>query len=101
MAAEFNKQEISCEVDADCEESHICVKHMWKNLLEGEYNSGSGCAWNTVCRGDMTWIYYGCTQWIQYFCSAEQIEKANATDAADPFPGIWTRTTKKHQGDWE
>ena len=51
-----------CDKDADCSgadangnPSHICVKHMWKNTKNGEYDSGSGCAWKGSCKGTATW----------------------------------------------
>ena len=42
-----------CDDETPCAAAtHTCVKHMWYNTVNDEYDSGSGCAWLTGCRGD-------------------------------------------------
>ena len=48
-----------CNTDADCASTHVCAKHMWKNVVDLEYDSGYGCAWKGACAGTATWEYYG------------------------------------------
>ena len=63
--SETTKEEwLWCEQDADCENTHFCVKIMWRNELANEYTSGTGCAWKSACNGTATWLYYNDTQWI-------------------------------------
>ena len=88
-----------CQKDSDCAETHVCAKHMWKNVEDNEYDSGYGCAWKGACAGTATWEYYGGVQWVQYFCTPEQAEGADALE--QPWKNTWTPAAEKKETVWK
>ena len=84
-----------CFADADCEDDHYCISHMWE--YNHQKDAGKGCWKKEVCSGNGAYVMFE-ERKIQWFCSDEQLA-ANA-GASPPWP-LMDPAPEVHWTEWE